>query len=252
MSNTDLSKLSALREFLSARSLDFISDIQANRPPPIDFALSLTADRIGDQAGRGMISYRQMSMLSKAIRDEIGIEVEWIVTPGRETGSLETALETLLENRFPGAVSSVFLSALNARPLMVWVVPNSNGTAVASKMIKMCIIDFLTLYNIQESQVTFKDGNALPSDIMILRRIKIHAPISREQLEDILVGAGTFLPHPRWLQLKLDSLRRKGDLIRSKTGQYSLTECALNAVPHGGSRSSSDVERALALGRRKW
>jgi len=39
---------------------------------------------------------------------------------------------------------------------------------------------------------------------------------------------------------------------QKSTGTYVLTDSALGVVPAGARYTSSDIDRALALGRRKW
>jgi hypothetical protein len=72
MSNLDSSELPRLKEFLAQRGIDFVSEITANRTPPIDFALSIPGDRIADLAGKGQISHRQMKLIQSTVKKELG------------------------------------------------------------------------------------------------------------------------------------------------------------------------------------
>lgn len=100
--------------------------------------------------------------------------------------------------------------------------------------------------------VTHGESEDLPANPMILRRLKTHAPVTTERLANELRSMRSMVPSVRWLQGKLDTLRKQGLVTRSSEGAYSLTEGGLSVVPHGKQRSSSDVERALAFGRRRW
>jgi hypothetical protein len=253
MPNSVSSNLTRLREFLADRGIDFISDIQANRTPPVDFALSIPGDRIAELAGKGQISRRQMKLTQSSVRKELGLQIEWIVTPSRRTSSMEAALLELLEGRYPGAVSAVYISALKIAPVSIWIERNpSDRTRPELASLKSVVEQFLKLYGVEAPSVMDGDSEDYPSNPMIMRKLKVHAPVTTERLAEALRSAGLTISDLRSLQSKLDTLRKQGLLVRSNAGEYCLTELALGVVPHGKSRSSSDVERALALGRRKW
>jgi hypothetical protein len=55
------------------------------------------------------------------------------------------------------------------------------------------------------------------------------------------------------LNKQLDKLIKKKFLIRERdTETYVMTALGLNLLPQIASRNSSDIVRALDLGRRKW
>ena len=236
-----------------ARGIDFVVDIQTNRTPPIDFALCIPGDRIADLAGKGLISPRQMKLIQSSVAKELGLQIEWVVTPSQRTSAMEAALNELLEGKFPGVVSAVFISSPRTAPVSVWIERNPKDESRPELAALECVIgQFLKLYDIADPLVTDGDSVDLPSNPVILRKLKVLAPITTQRLAEALRAAGSTVPDLRWLQSKLDTLRKHGLLIRSKAGEYCLTELGLGAVPHGPNRLSSDVERALALGRRKW
>ena len=137
-------------------------------------------------------------------------------------------------------------------PVSVWVETKTNAEAWQQSVLNALIEKFLKLYGIEGPLVMYGDSENLPSNPTILRKLKIHAPLTTEQLVEVLVSSRSVVPNTRWLQTKLDALRKQGFVVRSPEGKYSLTELGLELVPYGKVRSSSDVERALALGRRKW
>lgn len=253
MPTSESSEIIRLKEFLAARGIDFVTDIQANRTPPIDFALSIPGDHIASLSARGQISPRQMKLIQNAAKKEIGLQIEWIVTPSQKTSSMEAALQELLNSRFPESVSAVFFSPLKTAPVSVWLERNPKDESRPELAALRAVVEqFLKLYDVTELLVMDGDTVDSPTNPMIMRRLKVVAPATREQLADALRAAGSTIPDLRWLQSKLDALRKEGLIVRSKTGEYCLTELGLGVVPHGRNRSSSDVERALALGRRKW
>lgn len=253
MPTSDSSKLPILKEFFSARGIDFISNIEPGRTPQIDFIVSVSGDRIAELAGRGQISHRQMVLLQTLVKKHTGFNIEWVVTPSERSNSIEGALLELIELKHPRSVSGIFISAFNKSPVSVWIERHSENTKPPElNDLQVLIEQFLMLYGIRDPFVTDGVGANLPSTPVILRRIKVHAPITTDALAQILQSEGLSLPDSRWLQRNLDRLRKQALLSRSKAGKYCLTEKALGVVPRSRNRTSSDVERALALGRRKW
>ncbi len=245
--------MTLLKEFLAAKGIDFVSEIRASRTPRFDFALCVPGERIANLAGQGQISRRQMKFLQTAAKKECGLEIEWVVTPNEKTNAVETALLELFATRFPGAVNAVFISSLKSEPVSVWLDRNPQNEAPPDlSVLREVAEQLLKLYGVAAFLVMDGAGSDTPTNPMILRRLKIVAPATTEQLAEALSSAGATIPETRWLQSKLDTLRKQGFVVRSNAGAYCLTELGLSLVPHSRNRSSSDIDRALALGRRKW
>jgi hypothetical protein len=239
--------------FLEARAVDFISKVKTNRQAPFDFALLVSADRVGSRVGKGRTSHRQMNRLKGEIKKQLGFEIEWIVMPGQQAADLEAALLQLLETRYPGFAKAAYISSLGTEPVSVWIETTPNfASTPALTAVDALIKEFLKLYGIESTNLFLEGGEDLPSKPMILRSLKVHAPVTTDHLAEVLRSGGSDIPNSRWLQAKLDSLRKQGFVLRSNKGEYSPTELGLSVVPYGKYRSSSDVERALAFGKREW
>ncbi|WP_395741323.1 hypothetical protein [Prosthecobacter sp.] len=253
MENLDSSKRNELMRFLKKRHIDFISDIRGNRPPPVDFAVFIPSDRISSLAQPGHISKRQLTNFQRYLRSKLGIAIEWIEESGQRSTAMEAALFELLDLKYPGRYREVFISALGSKPVCVWLEPSTPEVENPTlEEVKVAVQTFMGLYNVSDFVVDDGASASLPSGPTILRKVKVHAPVTREILAEQLVLAGSTVPDIRWLQRRLDKLRKQGLVHREVSGDYSLTEAALSTVPHGRGRTSSDIERALALGRRKW
>lgn len=253
MANSDSSSLSDLMNFLEGHGVNLISEVRGDRSPPVDFALFVSADRVGERVGKAQTSHRQMSMLRHAIKRRLGLEVEWIVTPDRNVAALEPALLQLLEAKHPGAVGAVIISSPKTSPVYVWVEPNPKAANRPDlTAVEMLVKEFLKLYGIESPILIYGEGENSASKPMILRALKVHAPLKTDHLTEVLRAAGSTVPSSRWLQNKLDALRKQGLVGRSSDGDYTLTELGLQVVPHGPYRSSSDVQRALVIAGRKW
>ncbi len=251
MLNLDSSELDLLKNFLDSYGVNFISEIKADRSAPVDFALFLSADRVREKVGKGYTSRRQMKMIQEAVKEKLGYVIEWIVTPSQEAAVLEAALLELLSTRFPGVFTAVIMSAPKTPPVSVWLQYDPTASAMPDpKDVNALILELLELYQVREPIVVHESD--LASKPMILRVLKIHSPIRTPRLARLLRSSGITVPTDHWLQNKLDALRKEGLVIRAVTGEYALTEHGLTVVPHGKHRLSSDVERALAFGRRQW
>jgi hypothetical protein len=253
MLTSESSDIIRLKEFLAAKGVDFVSEIRASRTPPFDFALYVPGEGIANLAGQGRVSRRQMKLLQTSAKKECGLNIEWIVTPNEKANAVETALLELLATRFPGAVNAVFISSLKSQPVSVWLDRNpKNDSPPDLPALREVVEQLLKLYGVAAFLLMDGAGADTPTNPMILRRLKIVAPATTEQLAKALSAAGARIPEARWLQSKLDTLRKQGFVVRSTAGTYCITEFGLALVPHSPTRTSSDIERALALGRRKW
>jgi hypothetical protein len=250
MATSDLSNLVKLHELLRKRGVDLIVKARHNRVSACHFVLSISEDHISEHSTRGAISPRQMKLLEREIQEHLKLEVEWVITPSTRVGVFEKALLELFETRYPGAVSSVILSSLKATPLSVWVEQNPSSIISLDKIDDL-IKEFFLIYAIDARLVNSGEGD-LPTNPVVLRNLKIYAPVTTERLAQTLQSKSFLIPSVHWLQVKLDKLRKLELIIRSKEGDYSLTEQGLTATPYGPYRLSSDVDRALALGKRKW
>ena len=253
MTNSALSEYNRLKDFLGERGFTFTKEMRASNGAPADFALFVQADAIGDRADKHHTSWRQMRQLQNDIKRHLGLVVEWIVIPGTQVAALEGALLEILQQRFPNVFAAVFVSSPTLSPIWVWMDPRPDAKDLPDlKTLETISTELFKVFGFEAPNVVFANGLELPSNLAILRALKIHAPALVEELLDALRKRQTPVPDIRWLQTKLDTMRKTGLVVRAGSGQYVLTEQALAIVPISKKRASSDVERALALGRVRW
>lgn len=241
-----------LKKFFLDRAFTATSEIRKSYAPGIDFAVFIPVDKVGPQAKKGLTSKLQLSSLEQRIREELGLVVQWIIIPSEKHNAIETALRDLIEKRFPNAFTSVFISSPTILPVTVWLVPGENPSIRHDlQSAEIIVKEFLGLFQIQE--VSFiAEVEPTATIPMILRKLKLFAPQSIDGLAAIFAQDGINVPN-QWLHSKLDTLRKQGLVVwANETGRYALTEQGVRLVPHGRNRKSSDIERALALGRLKW
>ncbi len=253
MESSRSSKVEGVRELLAARGLDFVSRIEHSNSPPPDLVLFVPGSRVSAEAGKGKTSRRQLAALARSIQESFGLTVEWLLFQSPEDETLEQDLSALLEHRFPATVGHLSVSGAGLPQPTVWVerVPGRKPT-IEPEQIRKVVAEFFELYRLGSPGVVFNDEAPEPTGPLILRVIKQHSPTDPELLEECLRARGFWVPKPGALAAKLDLLRKKGLVSRLEDGSYVLTEEALQIVPHGRYRSSSDIERALALAKRKW
>ena len=112
--------------------------------------------------------------------------------------------------------------------------------ALNKSSINFEIIEILNIENIYET----------PSILAILRVIKKRAPADINIIKKELINKN-FSIQVSFLKKKLDKIRKEG-MILYTNGKYALTQKSLSILPVTKDRNSSDIERVLDLGRKKW
>lgn len=243
-----------VQNFFADRKAKFIAEVRI-RPNDGSLVATISNSSIGEKAIDGKTSWRQLTYIRKAIKEEFNTEIEFIISKSEAHGKLEDGLLGVVEKRLPNVVSLCFLSFPKPEFADVWIELSQpeSVTEVSKEMVKGVVEEYLKLTDIEEYTIHWGLGElSLPTTVAILRAIKVTAPAKLDELEINLIENGFCWPSQTWLKNKLDLFRKKGLLIRQQDGSYVLSQETLAKVPHGNFRTSSDVERALALGRRKW
>ena len=241
-----------IQAFLNTRLASFVSAVRLNELSRT-VLLEIPRDRVKHTSGSGFTSNRQLTFLSRAIEKRFDLRVLTAFRDSQQHTDLESGLRAMLVRRFAGVVVDARMSFPVSDHALVWVTLGTSPDAT-SKDVKEHVTNFLL-----ESQIVC-DGIELlspalpePSTIAILRSVKTLAPVSLDGIAANLRQRGIPSPSDRWLAGRLDSARKRGLLVRQKAGTYVLTALGLQVVPHTRSGSSSDVDRMLALAkRRQW
>ena len=244
-----------IKQYLSARRATFITNLRVRVADGLILA-TVNDTSIAKKAGQGKTSHRQLSYLKKMIQNQFHADVKFLILKGAENIELETGLNALLMKHFPDYVESCFLAIYEPSQADIWIevvrVPSLSLKDILKK-IENLAREFLALYEINLANVhwggTENEFISLPA---ILRVIKIASPVGEAELSSFLIKKGFSIPPGAWLQNKLDMLRKRGVVVRKQDGNYTLSAKGIESVPYGRMRTSSDVERALALGKKKW
>lgn len=214
-------------------------------------------DVVDSRKRKDRITIAWLNKLKERIQKELGVRIEWAITSGIrvswEVMSVQVALMLAMKSKFDDFVRSVVISPLNMNPVIVWVaISDSSNTLLGKNHIDTAVNDFFEALGRKKPKIVLVSDMSLPTEFKLLRIIKVHSPICIEMLGDIIWGKDADSDKQKWLQRKLDSLRKQSKLVRSKEGLYFPTIDALSVVGIGTGASSSDVARALEIGRRRW
>lgn len=193
-------------------------------------------------------------MLERRASAEIDAEVTVNQLASIRDSVIEGALFTLLEFALQPQLVDVVVSFPTGDTAEV-VVLVDNLIAINDEKqrdVRRKAIDFLRQYNRKLEKLFFSElVDRLPSAYQILRNAYILAPVALMDLFNALIDSGYPPASERWLNRQLDDLLRK-KMVAWEKNLYTVTGLGIGMLPAGRGKSSADVQRALALGKRKW
>ena len=243
-------RLSAVQEFLGKKKAFYVSSV---RERPSDGALMLYVSRelIGAKVSNGITSWRQLRNIQKSIEHKFSCGTEVITFTDEAHQVLEAGLFKAINQKFNGAVVSLFLSFVEPLKTRVFI----EVAALHDKMqreMRNFLVETLAKTEVEIEEIEWFDSPlSLPNSIALLRTLKTSQPVTLNGFASI-VQKSFPAASKDWLSHRLDYLRKKELVLRQKDATYVLTTSALRLTPAGTRRASSDIDRALALGRRRW
>jgi DNA-binding HxlR family transcriptional regulator len=174
------------------------------------------------------------------------------VTPSSKFEKIGQAAELLLKAKFGDIVEEANFSFLSCEKVNAWIKLTQLATDTTSE------IESYLQSLLNESGVQFisyqwvGENNTLPTPINILIALKRLQPLNIEGLIEHFITDYRAID-AKWLNRQLDKMLKKQLIIRDRvTENYALTGTGLGLIPSVRSKYSSDVARALELGKRKW
>lgn len=165
---------------------------------------------------------------------------------GRE---IEAGLRATIRHSFDKEVRNVFLSQ-EGKKGRVWIEPKYDYDEEINSEIKKKANVYLTQFDIELISIIRTTGQNIPTILACLKRIRLLAPVSPADLEADLTSRGFSIPSEEWLKRRLESMRRKGHIVRRSDGAFVLTLSSLRILGTVKRRGSPDISRMLALARR--
>lgn len=246
-----MSEILLVQQYLTAKGLGYVVP-RTLLPGSGVLVLEVPRDRVGETASSGRTSRRQLTFVSKSLEAKYGKRVIIAIRDAQALDDIAISLRAVLKREFPELVSDVHVSFATAESAAVWI---ESKTIADPKSIEQIVV--VTRNELAEFGVTCQSFDVIapllpePSTSAILRAVKVHAPATLEAVSKDLLRRGFSCPSEKWLSYKLDVARKRGLVLRDQTGRFVLTASGLDVVPWSRTASSSDVDRMLALARRK-
>lgn len=246
----DLFNIEQLSELSDLKKNYYIHDVRIRVNDNV-LLLYVLREKVGIKVAPGVTSERQLHNIQKKLAKEYDVNVEIIYVNSESHELLESACLEILNQRFNKIISALYISFINNSVVDIWLASEELTKElkedIANSINQILKEANLELKNIQWINSIFE----LPSLLYILKTVKIFQPIT---LEELLIKITVDFQNisDKWLNGMLDKLRKKKLLSREKVGSYQLTELGLSALPSLASSNSLDIQRALALGGKKW
>jgi hypothetical protein len=183
--------------------------------------------------------------LIKLKASALGIKIQFILNIDGEA-DLEVDVRATLTANYEPFVRNAYCS-FHRKNAFVWIdqkrpIPSEVLANIAKTTKEIIRLSGFTLVSIS----TLQNSN-IPSKLAILKTIRQLAPTTLEGLEEILREKEFAIPSDHWLNHQLDKLRKHAEVVRNKSGRYSLTALTLKSLGTTKNRQSPDIERLLAL-----
>lgn len=248
-----LTNVAAIEKFLGDRGANYVAAVRFNEFSKI-LLLEVPRDRVRETAGQGFTSKRQLGYLSRVLEEKFDLRVLTTFRDSQQFTDLESGLRAILLRKFAGLIVDAYISFPTANKALVWIGLAQVQEKSVADGVQAVVSSFLEQAEISCEGIEFLNPRQPePSLVVILRSVKVKAPVSISEIMEDLLGKGLACPSERWLAAKLDGARKRGLLVRNPTETYVLTALGLDIVPHSRSRASSDIDRMLSLAKRgRW
>ncbi|WP_412503112.1 hypothetical protein [Shewanella chilikensis] len=240
----------AISNFDEIRAEYCISDFIVRASDGI-LVLYVPKDKVSDKAQKGFVSLKQLDNLQNKLKIEFGTSSEIVLLDADSLTKVAEGFVALLKSTFQDIITDAHITFLNAHRVSATIVlsefvDNSKKEAVAAFLNAVLTPAQIELQAVQWDEVE------LPSLIEILITTKKLQPVKLDGIYYFLHKDYPVLQMD-WLNKQLDKLIKKKLLVRENdTKTYVITALGLNVLPKIANRNSSDIVRALDLGKRKW
>lgn len=238
--------------YLQSEKVRYVKNVNYD-PIASSVTLDIPIDILRDKASEDFISKRKVLALISSLKKVFPLNFEVNYFLDEFLRSIKTYVENQILQKFKGSVDSIDVSFLQGNIAVVFV-SGKDFTEETRLSLNQLISTLLENQNIscQAIDIDHSSHKEL-GNMELLRILKTLSPATIEQICSYLKSDGsTSSDLSRLISSKLDGLRKKEFLVRNPSGSYALTSYALELVPHGANRSSSDIGRILNLARRKW
>lgn len=240
-----------IKIYLASKKQAYVTDVRI-RSSDETIMLYVSQDRVSSRVKSGLTSPRQLNNLKKDITQNFSRSAEVILFQNDAQKELESGFYQILSRKFDEQIISLYIS-FRDKSVVDGFIEVANLTEQLQTEISEHFNLILKDADLQLGSLYWLDSPAdFPTIVALLRVLKVLQPVSLKELT-IEIQKDYSSVSDKWLNHKLDQLRKKGLILRQKVNStYVLSGEALRVIPAGARRTSSDIERALALGRKKW
>ncbi len=243
--------MSEIQAFIKKQYTNFDFKVRI-RPSDETIMLYIPQDNLGEKADKKQISIRQLNNLKRKLINRFSKNSEFIFIQNSYQQDLEAGFFQMLNRKFDRNIISLYTSFHGNDSVDAFIEVGQLNEGLQQniedhfkKILSDASLNLGVLHWLDSPYV-------LPTVNILLRVIKTTQPVKLDEILRKIRPSHTSVSD-KWLNHKLDQLRKKGFVKRQKsTGAYVLTDEALQVIPAGTRRASSDIERALALGKKKW
>ncbi len=208
---------------------------------------------VAQKKAGGKTSARHMAHLKRMAHRDLAIDIEFRVKTDDGVNDIESGLSAVIGEVLSRQKVHTFVMRSLEGMADIWIDAQFTGAAAPDVLTARVIEvarDYLSKVGLTLHQIYWQ-GSAMPSSAHLLRTVKVLEPVSVGRIAEYLQRNGYPGVTDRWVKVQLDRLRRNG-LIAWRQDKYAITASGLSLLPSSKGPASSDVERALELGRRRW
>lgn len=162
------------------------------------------------------------------------------------------AAESILKIEFQEYIEDINFNFLSSDKVNAWI-KIKKIDAKSKNTIKNYLQAIFSYSNVNSVNIQWiGENDELPSLMQILIATKKLQPVIIEKYVSEFKEDYPHI-HIKWLNRQLDKLIKKNLIVRNSISKgYAVTGKGLDAIPTAANSMSSDIARALSLGKRKW
>jgi len=243
---SNISKLKRIEDILSSLKIDMAGPVTVDYENGENFIIFLSG-RINDKGVR--IPGRSQIKTIQALLNMEGYNVSLILVDDNSK-NIDATIKSFLFNSFEKVVRNSF-SIEDEEYIDIWIDPKTILEEEKYDAIANATNGFVRAFSRKEVRISFTKKQNTPTMSVIIRVIRLGAPISLNQISTRLLEKGFDVPNEVWLAHALDKIRKAGNISWRMPGTYFLTLQGLNMLGSEKNKRSPDISRALELARRK-
>lgn len=237
-------RASEVKAFLQERGLTLLGPIISS--PNEDFQFYAFVEVVFDATGRQIPNAHRLNTIATEAADH-GTTIHFVLIEN-EKEHLDRSIKTMLLGNFSADIRNSF-AAIGGDHVDIWIEPKRSLSPSQCEAIEAKARDFLRFLDLTLRSFKITRAENVPTATATLRALRAISPASAGALRVALQKRGFVVPNEVWLNHMLDKLRKAGHVVRKANEDYILSLQGLAVLGTRKSRSSPDVERALALGR---